>query len=170
MMQMLAAGGLTPLTDEVRKADSDNPRGYYEWESIKQLSVNPALIGEAEGKVVKIISSLLLHLPLNHRYRIVFMLRPLSQVVASQAQMMRRQGNNGPRASSFAMQSALETHMRAVRAWLGERSSMPIHWVDYPDLISNPLKHAGEVAAFLGGTLDVERMIAQVDPLLFRIW
>jgi hypothetical protein len=169
MMQMLAAGGLPPLTDQVRKADADNPRGYYEWESIKQLPVNPALIEAAEGKVVKIISSLLVHLPLNHEYRIVFMRRPLSQVVASQAEMMQRRGNVGPRASSVAMQGALETHLRSVTAWMGERSSMAVHWVDYPDLVSNPAKHAAAVAAFLGGRLEVERMIAQVDPLLFRI-
>jgi hypothetical protein len=169
MMQMLAAGGLTPLTDQVRKADSDNPRGYYEWENVKQLAAKPGLIEEAEGKVVKIISSLLLHLPLNHEYRIVFMRRPLSQVVVSQAEMMRRRGNGGPKASSFAMQGALEAHMRGVTAGLGARSSMAMHWVDYPELISNPPKHAEEIAAFLGGNLNIERMIAQVDPLLFRI-
>jgi hypothetical protein len=168
MMQMLASGGLVPLTDEIRHPDADNPRGYFEWERTKQLAANPGAIAEAEGKVVKVISSLLMHLPQNHEYRIVFLRRPLAQVVASQAKMIHRLGNGGPRASAGAMQGALETHLRAVTVWLGERSSMAIHWVDYPSLISNPLKHAGEVAAFLGGTLCVERMIAQVDPLLFR--
>ncbi|HLN01557.1 MAG TPA: sulfotransferase domain-containing protein [Bryobacteraceae bacterium] len=168
MMQMLVAGGLAPLTDKIRKPDADNPRGYYEWERIKQLAANPGAISEAEGKAVKVVSSLLLHLPQNHAYRIVFVRRPLAQVVASQAEMIRRRGNGRPGASSSAMQTALETHLRAVTAWLGERSSMAIHWVDYPDLIATPLEHAEEVAAFLGGGLDVERMAAQVDPSLFR--
>src|SRR5205085_1696250 len=37
MMQMLEAGGLSPMTDKVRAADIDNPRGYYEWEAIKEI-------------------------------------------------------------------------------------------------------------------------------------
>jgi hypothetical protein len=38
MMQMLAAGGMKILADEERVADVDNPKGYYEWEPIKQLA------------------------------------------------------------------------------------------------------------------------------------
>ena len=36
MMQMLAAGGMSILTDGERQADVDNHRGYYEWERIKR--------------------------------------------------------------------------------------------------------------------------------------
>jgi hypothetical protein len=168
MMQMLAAGGLTPLADEIRVADPDNPRGYYEWEAIKNLPANPSLILEAEGKVVKVISSLLMHLPLNHDYRIVFMRRPLPQVVASQAEMIRRRGSGNPGASTLAIQGALEAHLRAVKAWLNARSSIAVHWADYPDLIAAPLKHAREVAEFIGDSVNVDRMVAEIDPLLFR--
>ena len=77
MMQMLRAGGLPVLSDGERKADSDNPKGYLEWERIKQLPKEPSLIGEAENKVVKVISQLILALPEGHEYRIVFMQRPL---------------------------------------------------------------------------------------------
>ena len=31
------AGGMTALSDGERVADADNPRGYLEWERIKQL-------------------------------------------------------------------------------------------------------------------------------------
>ena len=34
MMKMLEAGGLTIMTDGVREADEDNPRGYYELERV----------------------------------------------------------------------------------------------------------------------------------------
>ena len=81
MMQMLAAGGLPILSDGERKADTDNPRGYMEWERIKQLPKDPSLIAEAEGKLVKVISQLLLSLPDGHEYRIVFMQRPLPEVL-----------------------------------------------------------------------------------------
>lgn len=60
MMQMLEAGGMPTLTDGLRKPDDGNPRGYFEWEKIKELPKNPGLIAEAEDKAVKVISSLLL--------------------------------------------------------------------------------------------------------------
>ena len=53
MMQMLAAGGMPVLSDGERQADTDNPKGYFEWERIKRLPKDPACIVEAEGKVVK---------------------------------------------------------------------------------------------------------------------
>ncbi|MBK1637151.1 hypothetical protein [Rhodovulum adriaticum] len=37
MMGMLAAGGVPPLTDELRTANEDNPRGYFEFEPVKDL-------------------------------------------------------------------------------------------------------------------------------------
>src|SRR5579863_3590302 len=92
MMQMLVAGGMSALSDGERLADSDNPRGYLEWERIKQLPNDPGCIAEAEGKVVKAISKLLLSLPADHEYRIVFMERPLPEVLASQDQMLKRRG------------------------------------------------------------------------------
>src|SRR5207248_5659154 len=55
MMQMLEAGGLSPMTDKVRAADIDNPRGYYEWEAIKEIAKKPELLDDAnvEGRAIK---------------------------------------------------------------------------------------------------------------------
>src|SRR5271163_4870234 len=92
MMQMLAAGGMPVLSDGERQADTDNPRGYLEWERIKQLPNDPQSIAAGEGKVVKVISRLLLALPAGPEYRIIFMERPLPEVLASQDQMLRRRG------------------------------------------------------------------------------
>ena len=38
MMGMLKAGGVEILTDGLRKADEDNPKGYFELEPVKQLA------------------------------------------------------------------------------------------------------------------------------------
>lgn len=168
MMQMLTAGGLTPLTDGLRAADPDNPRGYFEWERIKQLPSNPGLIAEAEGKVVKVISSLLLSLPVNHEYRIVFLRRPIAQIAASQAEMIRRQTGNAPKLPAAAIEAALEAHLRSVVAWLNARAAMPLHWVEYPSLIQQPQEHARIIAQFLGGGLDTTAMAAQADRSLHR--
>ena len=104
MMQMLDAGGLPALSDGERKADTDNPKGYLEWERIKQLPKDPSLIAEAEGKVVKVISQLILSLPSGHEYRVILMQRPLPEVLKSQDEMLRRRGN----ADSYADTSVIE--------------------------------------------------------------
>src|ERR1035438_10685994 len=75
MMQMLDAGGLPVLSDGERKADTDNQKGYLEWERIKQLPKDPGVIAEAEGKAVKVISQLMLSLPMEYEYRVIFMQR-----------------------------------------------------------------------------------------------
>src|SRR5271169_4311319 len=108
MMQMLDAGGLPVLSDGERKADTDNPKGYLEWERIKQLPKDPSLIAEAEGKVVKVISQLILSLPMDHEYRIVFMQRPLPEVLKSQDEMLRRRGNADSVAASSVQSDAIE--------------------------------------------------------------
>jgi hypothetical protein len=37
MMKMLEAGGVPIMTDALRTADIDNPKGYYEYERVKEL-------------------------------------------------------------------------------------------------------------------------------------
>jgi len=46
MMQMLEAGGAKLLIDGERVDDVDNPKGYYEWEPIKQIGKKPELLDE----------------------------------------------------------------------------------------------------------------------------
>src|SRR4051794_28994612 len=84
MMQMLAGGGLEAITDEIRTADTDNPRGYYEFERVKKIKQDASWLPEARGKVVKMVSQLLYDLPSGERYRILFMERDLEEVLISQ--------------------------------------------------------------------------------------
>ena len=96
MMQMLVAGGLEPMRDDLRPADADNPLGYFEWEEIKKLPKNPRLIEKAHGKVTKVISMLLPSLPRGHRFRVIFMGRPIDEVISSQERMRHRRDTLTP--------------------------------------------------------------------------
>jgi hypothetical protein len=87
-------------------------RGYLEWERIKRLPQDPRCIAEAEGKVVKVISRLLLSLPAEHVYRIIFMQRPLPEVMASQDEMLRHRGTFKPGADSTFISAAFERPAR----------------------------------------------------------
>src|SRR3979409_2566059 len=111
MMQMLAAGGLPILSDGERKADTDNPRGYLEWERIKQLPKDPSLIAEAEGKVVKVISQLILSLPSGHDDRVVRKQLLLPEVLKSQEEMLRRRGNADSNSGPSTIEEAFQLHL-----------------------------------------------------------
>lgn len=166
MMQMLAAGGMTLLTDFERKADDDNPRGYCEWEPAKLLPKQPELIDAAEGKAVKVISQLLLSVPEGRSYKVLFMERPLPEVLASQKEMMKRRGTAGA-GSDDLMTAAFMKHLREVRARL-EKMGVPVYSVEYRRLIEDPLATAQSVQEFLGVVLDVAAMARQVDASLYR--
>jgi hypothetical protein len=173
MMQMLAAGGLPILSDGERKADSDNPKGYLEWERIKQLPKDPALIREAENKVVKVISQLVLALPEGHQYRIVFMQRPLPEVLKSQDEMLRRRGNfetstASSAAASSAIEDAFQRHLIEVNRWLATKPNIQVLRLHYHRVLREPKAVSEELVAFLGIKLDVDAMVRQVDGTLYR--
>lgn len=168
MMQMLVAGGMSALSDGERRADTDNPRGYLEWERIKQLPNDPGCIAEGEGKVVKVISRLLLSLPANHEYRVIFMQRPLPEVLASQDEMLRRRGTYKEGADPAMIGAAFEKHLREVYAWLDSKPYVKNLRVAYHDALSQPEEIGKRLAQFLGIELSLDAMVQQVDASLYR--
>lgn len=168
MMQMLAAGGMPLLTDLERKPDIENPRGYREWEPIKLLPKEPNRIDEAEGKAVKVISQLLLSLPQGRNYKLIFMERPLPEVLASQDEMLKRRGS-AELVDAALLTSAFRDHMREIVDWLEHRTDIPICRVGYRKILSDPAGCSKSVRDFLGIDLNVEAMALAVDPSLYRI-
>ena len=168
MMQMLVAGGMPALSDGERHPDTDNPRGYLEWERIKQLPTDPGCIAEAEGKVVKVISRLLLSLPAGHEYRVVFMQRPLPEVIASQDQMLRRRGTYKEGADPAVISAAFEKHLREVYAWLDSKTYLKTLRIPYHEVLSQPKQIGKQVADFLQIDLNVDAMNRCVDVSLYR--
>jgi len=168
MMQMLAAGGMSVVTDGERQADSDNPRGYFEWERIKLLPKQPDCIAEAEGKVVKVISQLLFALPPGREYRVIFMQRPLPEVVASQAEMIRRRGTTGAALAPAALIAGLGAHLNQVNAWLKDKANISVHRVEHGEVLREPLRVSESIQQFLNCPLNVDAMSQQIDASLYR--
>ena len=169
MMKMLEAGGMTILTDGIREADADNPRGYYEFERVKQLPKgDQEWLDEAEGKVVKVISALLEYLPPDHSYKVIFMHRQLTEILASQKKMLVRRGEPTDKTSDEKLAELFEKHLRKVTAWLATRPNISVLDVDYNRLLDDPRPYAQQVNSFLGNMLDVEKMVGVVDPSLYR--
>jgi hypothetical protein len=167
MMQMLTAGGMPAVSDGERKADTDNPKGYLEWERIKQLPKDPSLIAEAEGKVVKVISQLILSLPDGHEYKIVFMQRPMPEVLKSQDEMLKRRGTwEGE--TPAAVGELFQRHLIEVNRFLTAKANTSVYRIHYHRILREPQPVAEEVVAFLGLPLDVKAMVEQVDGSLYR--
>lgn len=167
MMQMLAAGGLPVLTDEVRAADASNPRGYYEYEPAKRLGQDNQWLTAAGGKVVKLVAQLLPRLPSGRPYRIVFMERPLGEVVASQQTLLQRLGRTGAALSPARLAQTFSQQINAVRQVLLQYpDSVQVLAVNYHDVLADPAGTAARVSAFLGGGLDTAAMAAAVEPAL----
>ena len=168
MMQMIAAGGMPALSDSLRNADANNPRGYFELESVKTLARNPEAIDAAEGKAVKVISSLLTFLPNRHDYRVIFMCRPISEVLASQDRMMQRLGRVVPPASAESEKGAFEQHLVQIRGWLAAQPNMAVLYVEYGAVVRDARTEAEKIKAFLGIDLDLDAMTRQVEQSLYR--
>ncbi len=170
MMKMLLAAGLEIVTDEIRAADEDNPKGYFELERVKDLdkSGDKTWLKAHRGKVVKVISFLLKDLPDDNAYKVVFMRRSLDEVVASQNKMLVRRGEPTDPASDAEMIERYRTHLRRTEALIGGRKNF--RWLDvsYNEILGDPRGPAERVARFLGGRLSVDRMVEAVDASLYR--
>src|SRR5215468_814347 len=124
MMQMLDGGGVEVVTDHVRTADTDNPRGYYEYERVKKIKQDASWLPATRGKSFKMVSQLLYDLPPSETYRIIFMERDLDETLLSQEKMLQRLGQSvRPRE---AMKRAFTMHLERLHEWLNRQPNMTV--------------------------------------------
>ena len=167
MMKMLEAGGLEPVTDGIRSADNDNPKGYYELEAVKRTKQDPSWVVPARGKVVKVISQLLQDLPATESYKIVFMRRNLDEVLASQQKMLvNRDEIDG--AVDDAMKSNFAGHVEEVEGWMRASEHVEVLFVSYNRMQAESASQIERVAKFMDAKLDKDQMATVVDPSLYR--
>lgn len=169
MMKMLEAGGMLPYTDNIRTADDDNPKGYYEFERVKKLPDGDTnWLPDAGGKAVKVISALLEHLPVEYNYRVLFMQRKMEEILASQKQMLIRSGQPTDRVGDEQLADMYGKHLAKVKTWLENQANMRVIYLDYNQMLVDPQKSADQVNIFLGEGLDPQAMAAVVDTSLYR--
>src|SRR5262245_30509080 len=159
-MKMLEAGGVPIVTDGIRTADESNPKGYFEFEQVKELDKNgdTAWLAGARGKAFQIISALLTYLPDTYEYRVIFMNRDVDEVLASQNKMLVARGETGGSTDDAQMREVYGKHLEKVSRFLRNRTCFETLHVGYRDVIDNPAAQARRINEFLGGRLDVERM------------
>ncbi len=167
MMQMLEAGGLEVVTDNERKADEDNPKGYYEFEKVKKIKEDSSWLDCVQGKTVKMVSDLLYYLPANRRYKVIFMKRNMKEVLASQKKMLNRREWKDD-TSDEEMENLMKMHLDKLEKWLAGKEYIDVLYLSYNDIIKNPIKKAKTVDDFLNRKLSIHKMGAVVEESLHR--
>jgi len=168
MMQMLVAGGMEALTDDLRHPDADNPRGYFEYEPVKRTRQDASWVALAVGKVVKVVHLLLNDLPDGFEYRVVMMKRPIREVMASQRVMMERAGKTALGISEDRLARVFSEQIRVVEEQSLRRVGFRVLSVEYHDCVYRAGEVVGALRGFLGLELNAVAMEDAVDCSLHR--
>jgi hypothetical protein len=132
------------------------PNGDYGW------------IPEAGGKVVKIVTGLIMNLPSDARYKVIFMQRAMKEVLSSQKKMLGRLGREDDRVEDEKMKKIYQEHLKQVNAWIAKQPNIEVLYVNYNTMLGSPLESLQKVNEFLGGDMDVKVMAGVVDKELYR--
>lgn len=163
MMQILYLGGMKVAFDTKRKPDEHNPKGYFELEGgkiINRLMEGTFPIEKYDGMVIKVTAYGLKFLP-RGKYKIIYMLRDLDEIMASMSKMI---GEKMSEEDKIAFEKLNKFALKL----LEERDDMEYITVRYDEVIENPRWEIERVNNFLGGLLDVDSAVKAVDPSLYR--
>jgi len=168
MMRMLDEGGITVLTDNLRAPDEDNPKGYYEFGPVKRTKKDASWVKGARGKAVKMVHLLLLDLPSEYQYRVIFMHRDLREIVESQNIMLARLGKKTDDMPADRLIEIYRSQIQKVLQYVREHpGDFQLLELDYNKILKDARPHLEQASEFLDG-LDIEKMLAVVDTSLYR--
>lgn len=169
VMKMLDAGGFPILTDEVRRADEDNPEGYFEYEPVKQLASqrDKSWVRQARGKALKVISHLLKELPPDNFYSVILVRRDLSEVLKSQNIMLKRRQQANPIEDAQA-EELYRKHLLSVQLHLQNSPNTEVLAMRFHEIVRDPLGSAQQISRFVPGRLNPNRMAGVVNERLYR--
>lgn len=164
MMQMLDRGGLETLIDKKRKADESNPKGYYEYEPVMSIHKNNSWLEKGKNKAIKIVAPLLKYIDPQYRYKIIFMVRDLDEVIKSQQKMIGKDPNVFP----VRLYNSYKKQLEAIEVWKNLEPGVEIIYVDYKDILEDPESIVDKISSYIGLELNEKEMIQCVDKSLYR--
>lgn len=163
MMQMLHNGGLPVAFDESRPPDEHNPRGYFELAGgkiINRLMDGTFDIESHKGRILKITAYGLKFLP-EGKYKILYMMRNIDEVINSMAKM----GAEVDKAKDRMLFSKLNRYCFEL---MDGRNDMEYVTINYADVLADPVSQIERVSEFLDQPFDFASAVTAVDPSLYR--
>lgn len=166
MMKILGQGGISIKADQQRASDRHNPEGYYEWSPIKKLGQEPVDFSGTDFRAIKVVAPLLRFLPANRNYRIIWLERPLLEVIISQEKMK----GNTDAVKNFPFQLAvqLEEEQKRMQKWLSKQPNINWQAFSYHEILTRPAAEIKRLAKFLERPLKEEKAASAVKPQLHR--
>ncbi len=167
MMQVLDAAGVSAFTDGKREADDSNQKGYFEHDLVSAMWRNPDtnwVVG-AKGKALKVVAPILSKLPSQWKYRVLFMERPLAEVMESQNAMLTRLGKDTSKGNAS---KAYVQQVTNAKNWLS-KNNIPTLCVDFGELVHSPDAPLQKIADFIGSNDKLDAMRNEISPNLHRV-
>jgi hypothetical protein len=166
VMQMLNAAGVPILTDDHRPADEHNPKGYFELNATTKTGYK--WLDGAEGKAVKVVAPLLCKLPPVKDYRVIFVERPISEVVLSQEVMRGVERKEAIKRFPLKLASILEEQKEQSLRWIESQAHVQFITLDFHQILSRDSTIPAQLGALIGDSFQWDKVFDPVDKELYR--
>ena len=168
MMQMLDCVGFDLVYDDVKKPDEHNPKGYYEYSKMFELSDDNDIdwFRECTGKVININGELATYIPIFNdiNYKVVYMMRDYVEITHSQMKKMGVEDYDVD--EHVRLLIGLDTKLRA---FFEDVDNIDIVYISYNNLIDDPktgiapLKFLFDIDEYMES-----KMLDKIDEDLYR--
>ena len=166
MMQILHAVDIPIASDDLRKSDENNPKGYYELEGgkiINRLMEKTFPIEEYKGRFIKITTFGLSFLP-QGSYKIIYMERDLDEVMDSMEKMAKI--NDETREET---KESFKKLNEKIKNDIKYRDDIDVLFVNYNEMLEIPEENVKRVCNFLNlYDAAVNAMVDVIDTRLYR--
>jgi hypothetical protein len=166
MMQILHAVDIPIASDDLRKSDENNPKGYYELEGgkiINKLMDKTFPMEKYGGRVIKITAFGLSFLP-QGSYKIIYMERNLDEVMDSMEKMAKI--NDETREET---KESFKKLNEKIKNDIKYRDDIDVLFVNYNEMLEIPEENVKRVCNFLNlYDAAVNAMVGVIDTRLYR--
>jgi len=166
LMQILDNGKIPVSSDEKRKPDENNPKGYYELEGGK--IINKLIDGifpfdKYKGTFIKITAYGLKFLPPGN-YKIIYSERNIDEILYSMEKMAQiKDGNREETKQTFLKLNCM------IKSSIKNRTDCKILYINYNQILENPKGEIEKILEFIKTEeADVTSMIKTIDKKLYR--
>ena len=166
LMQILNEGGVPTFFDNRRKADKNNPKGYFEIDGgkiINRIIEKRFTFNEQKGRFIKITAYGLRFLP-EGNYKIIYTERNIEEVLDSMEDMMGEKDKYRDKTKKAFLKLN-----SSVKEMISNRDDISVCHVNYNEILSKPKENIKKIVDFLDvPNLDFKKMIEVVDRKLYR--
>lgn len=167
-MQLLEASSIEVFSDKIRVADENNPKGYYEYEPVKQLHKKNQWLDDSKNKALKVVLPHIFKLPKRYKYKVVHMYRKVDDVLISQELMKKRLNPGYKTQYNFGLYQKFENELERLKKWYQSQPNVECLVLDYDQVVNKPELAAEKILQFTKVSTSIEQVASVVETSLQR--